>query len=113
MSLRFEFISANLASDELLRMEELSELPSSYFVYYSRLQVQEHRPRDVFSGPSFTEEGVEGVITAPFVVIRRHVTVRLDAMLHAVKFPAGVTDLDTGLSEMYRDAFTLKKTDHC
>ena len=32
-------------------------------------------------------------------------TVRLDAMLHAVQLPAGITHLDSGLADMDRDAF--------
>jgi len=30
-------------------------------------------------------------------------------MLKAVEFPAGITDLDSSLADVYRDAFTLKK----
>ena len=30
-------------------------------------------------------------------LVRRHLTVRLDAMFKAIKFPAGVADLATGL----------------
>ena len=32
-------------------------------------------------------------------------TVRLDAMLHAVQLPAGITHLDSGLADVDRDAF--------
>ena len=36
-----------------------------------------------------------------------HATIGVDAMLQAVKFPAGVTSLDTGLTEMDRDTFYI------
>ena len=33
-------------------------------------------------------------------LVRRHLTVRLDAMFKAIKFPAGVADLATGLTNV-------------
>ena len=89
-------------------MEELSVGSSPHFVDHGRLQVQEDRTRDVFSGTSFAEESVEGVITSANGLVGRHLTVRLDTVLQAVEFPAGITDLDTSLTKMNRDTFTLK-----
>ena len=48
---------------------------------------------------SFTEEGVEGVVSSTDGLIRRHLAIRLDAMLQAVQLPASITDLDTGLNK--------------
>ena len=36
-----------------------------------------------------------------------HVTIGLDAMLHAVEFPACIADLDTSLAHVDRDALAL------
>merc|ERR1712072_1269133 len=49
----------------------------------------------LFASTSFAEEGVEGVISTSDGLVTWHLTVRLDAMLKAVQFPASVTDLDT------------------
>ena len=90
-------------------MEELSVGSSPHFVNNSWLQVKEHSSRNVFPGSSLTEERVEGVITTSDGLVRRHLTIRLDTVLQAVEFPAGITDLDTGLTKMNRDTLTLKK----
>ena len=41
-------------------------------------------------------------------LVRGHLAVRLDAMLEAVKLPAGVTNLATSLSDVDGDALTLR-----
>ena len=97
-----------LSGYQLLRVEQLSVGSSSHFIYDSWLQVQEHSSRNVFSGSSFTEEGVEGVIAASDGLVRGHLTIRLDTMLETVEFPAGITDLTSGLSKVDRDTLTLK-----
>ena len=73
----------------------------------SGLQVDEHGTGHVLASAGLTEEGVEGVITASDGLVRGHLAIRLDAVLQAVQFPAGITDLDTGLANMDGDAFTL------
>ena len=100
----------NLSGDELFRVEELSVGSSPHFINNSRLQVQEHSSRNVFSGSSLAEESVEGVITTSDGLVRRHLTIRLDTMLETVEFPTSITDLDTGLTKMDRDTLTLKTT---
>lgn len=62
----------------------------------------------MFAWTSFTEEGVEGVITDTNSLVRGHLTVRLDAMLKAVKLPAGIAHLDTSLTQVDWDALTLE-----
>ena len=64
----------------------------------------------MLASASLAEEGVEGVITASDGLVRGHLTIRLDAVLQAVQLPASITDLDAGLSDVDRDAFTLEKT---
>ena len=46
------------------------------------------------------EEGVEGVVAGADGLVRGHLAVGLDAMLEAIKFPARVPDLATGLTDV-------------
>ena len=63
----------------------------------------------MFSSSSFTEEGIERVISSTDGLVTGHLTVRLDAVLETVQFPAGIADLDSGLSDMNWNDFTLKR----
>ena len=63
----------------------------------------------MFSCSSFRKEGVEWVISCSNCLVGRHLTIRLDAMFKAIKFPAGVADLATGLPNVDWDALTLKE----
>jgi hypothetical protein len=54
----------------------------------------------VLASTSLGEEGVEGVVTTTDGLIGGHLTVRLNSVLEAEEFPACVTDLDTGLSNV-------------
>jgi len=63
----------------------------------------------VLSGASLAEEGVEGVVAAADGLVGGHLTVGLDAMLQAVQLPAGVADLNAGLSHVDGDTLTLDK----
>lgn len=74
---------------------------------YGRFQVNKHGTGHVFAGSGLAEEGVERVVAATDGFVSGHLTVRLDAMLETVQFPAGITDLDSGLANVYRDALTL------
>jgi hypothetical protein len=60
----------------------------------------------VLSSSGLREEGVERVITTSDGLVRRHLTIRLDSMLKAVQLPTGITNLDSGLTEMNGDTFT-------
>ena len=71
------------------------------------LQINKHCAGHMLARSSLTEEGVEGVITIADGLVTRHLAIRLDAMLQAVQLPAGVTDLDTSLTNMDGDALTL------
>lgn len=62
----------------------------------------------MLSSSRFAEESVEGVVAATYGLIRRHLPVRLDAMLQAIELPAGIADLHTSLSDVNRDALTLQ-----
>ena len=61
----------------------------------------------MFACTSLGEEGVEGVITTSNGLVTGHLAIRLDTVFQAVQFPAGITDLDSGLSDVDGDALTL------
>jgi len=94
--------------DKLFGVEELSVGTSSYFIDDGRFEIKEDRSGDVLSGTSFGEEGVESIITTTDSLVRGHLTIRLDTVLEAEEFPTGVTDLDTGLTDVDRNYFS-----HC
>ena len=73
------------------------------------LEIYKHGSRDVLASPGLTEEGVEGVITTTNGLVTGHLAIRLDTMLQAVQLPAGITDLDTSLTDVDRDTFTLEE----
>lgn len=92
--------------DELLRVEELSVSSSSNFIDDSWFQVEEDTSWDVLSSSGFWEEGVEGVVSTSNGLVRWHLTIGLDTVFKAEEFPAGVTNLDTGLSDVNWDDFS-------
>ncbi|CAG5087678.1 Protein of unknown function [Cotesia congregata] len=65
-----------------------------------RLQVDKNSSGYVFTRTGLTEESVKTVITSSNCFIGGHLTVRLDSMFKAVQFPAGITDLYSGLSNL-------------
>jgi hypothetical protein len=81
-------------------VEQLSVGSSSDFINDSGFQVEEDTSWDVLSSSSLGEEGVEGIISTSNGLVRWHLTIWLDAMFKAEEFPAGVTNLDTGLSNV-------------
>jgi hypothetical protein len=95
-----------LTSDQLFGVEQLTVGTGTDFVNDGRLQVKEHSARDVFASTSFGEKGVEGIIATTDGFVGGHLTIGLDTVLEAVEFPAGITDLDTSLTEMNREDFT-------
>ncbi len=72
-------------------------------------QIDEHSSRDVFAGAGFAEEGIKTVVAGSDSLVGWHLTVRLNAMFQTVEFPAGISDLNSGLANVDRDTFTLKK----
>jgi len=95
-----------LSGDELFRVEQLSVGTSSDLIDDGRFQVEEDSSWDVLAGTSLREEGVEGIVTTTDGLVRGHLTIRLDTVLEAEEFPAGVTDLDTTLTDVNRDNFS-------
>ena len=81
-------------------MEELSVGSGSDLIDDGGFEIEEDGSGDVLASTSLGEEGVEGVVTTTDGLIGGHLTVRLDSVLEAEEFPACVTDLDTGLSNV-------------
>jgi hypothetical protein len=94
-----------LTGDQLLGVEQLTVGSGADLVNDGGFEIEEHSARDVLAGTSFGEKGVEGIVAATNGLVRGHLAIRLDAVLEAVKLPAGVTDLDTSLSNVNRDDF--------
>jgi len=78
----------------------LSVGSGSDFINDGGFQIKEDSSGDVFSSSSFTEEGVEGIISSSDGFVRWHLSIRLDSVFKTEKFPTGVTDLDTALSDV-------------
>ena len=95
-----------LSGDELLGVEELSVGTSSDFIDDSGFKIEEDRSGNVLSGTSLREEGVEGIVTTTDGLVGGHLTIRLDTVLEAEELPAGVTDLDTTLTDMNSNDFS-------
>ena len=73
---------------------------AAHLVDHGGLEVEEHAAGDVLAGARLREEGVEGVVAAADGLVRGHLAIGLDAVLEAEELPAGVTDLDTGLTDV-------------
>ena len=97
-----------LTRDQLLGVEELTVSTSADLIDNGGLEIEEDSAGDVLAGTSLREEGVEGIITATDGLVGGHLTVRLDTVLEAEELPAGVTDLDTGLTDVNGNDFS-----HC
>jgi predicted TIM-barrel enzyme len=92
--------SVFLAGDQLFGVEQLSVSSGTDLIDDSGFQIDKDSSRHVFAGSGLTEEGVEGVISTSDGLVTGHLAVRLDSMLQTVQFPASVSDLDTGLTDM-------------
>jgi hypothetical protein len=95
-----------LASDQLLRMEELTVSSSTDLIDYGWLEINEDGTWNVLSGSSLAKERVERVISTSDRLVTGHLTVRLDTVFQTVQLPAGIAHLDSGLADMYADALT-------
>jgi hypothetical protein len=95
-----------LSGDELLWMEELSVGSGSDLIDNGWLEIEEDGSWDVLSGTSLGEEGVEGIVTTTDGLVGWHLTIWLDSVLEAEKLPAGVTNLDTGLTDVDGNDFS-------
>ena len=95
-----------LTGDELLWVEQLSVGTGTNLINDCRLEIEEDSAGDVLASTSLGEEGVESIITTTDGLVRRHLTVGLNTVLKAEELPAGVTNLDTGLTDVDRNDLT-------
>ena len=89
-------------------MEELSIGSGSDLIDDSWLEIEEDGSWNVLASTSLREEGVESIITTTDGFVGWHLTIWLNTVLKAEKLPAGVTDLDTSLTDVDRNDFS-----HC
>ena len=94
-----------LSVDDLLRMVQLGVGASTDFVTNRGLEIDVDGTGDMLSGLRLAEERGERIIGCTQRVLSVHVTIRGNAMLKAVQFPALVTSLDTGLTQVDGDTF--------
>jgi len=95
-----------LSGNDLLRVVKLTVGSGTDFVTHTWLKIEEHSARHVLSSTSLREKGVKGVIATTNSLVRRHLTVWLDAVLKAVKLPATITGLDTSLANVDTQTFS-------
>ena len=56
--------------------------------------------------PSAKQNTILTIVTSADRLVRGHLAIGLDAVLQAVELPAGIAELDAGLSNVQRDDFT-------
>jgi len=95
-----------LASHQLLWVEQLSVDSSSDLVNDGGFQVNKHSSGNMFARSSLGEEGVETVVSSTNSLVRWHLTIRLDTMLKTVELPTGITNLDSGLTNVDGNTFS-------
>lgn len=89
-----------LTGDELFGVEELSVGTGTDFIDNGGFEIEEDGSGHVLASTSLREEGVESIITTTDGLIGGHLTIRLDTVFKTEEFPAGVTDLDTTLTDV-------------
>jgi len=67
-----------LATDELLRVEELAVGTSPHLIDDSGLKVNKHSTGNVLASASLTEEGVESIVTSPNSLVTGHLAISLN-----------------------------------
>ena len=95
-----------LTRDELLWMEELSVGSSSNLIDNCWLEIEEDSSWDMLSSTGLGEEGIEGIVSATNGFIGWHLSIWLNTVLKAEELPAGVTDLDTSLTDVDGNNFS-------
>jgi len=88
------------ARNNLLRMVKLAISSRTDFIADSGLEINVNRTWYVFCSAGLREKGIEGIVSAPNSLVRRHLPIRLDTVLETIQLPAPVTRLDTGLAHV-------------
>merc|ERR1719456_1205078 len=91
-------------------MEQLTIRACANLIHDGRLKVHEHATRHVLARAGLREERVESVVSAADSLVRRHLAVRLNAVLQAEELPARVTNLAPRLSHMNQNGLTHGST---
>jgi hypothetical protein len=81
-------------------MVKLAVSTRPYFITNCRLKINVNGSWHVFSSTRFAEKSVESVVSPTHSFIGWHLPVRLNSVLKAIKLPASVTSLDTGLAHV-------------
>jgi hypothetical protein len=97
-----------LSGDQLFRMVQLSVGSGADLVNDGWFKIDVDTSWNVLASASLREKGVESIVTSSDGFVGRHLSVRLDSVLKAEKFPCCITDLATSLSNMNVNNFT-----HC
>jgi len=97
-----------LTGDELLGVEELSVGAGTDLIDDGGFEIEEDSAGNVLASTSLGEEGVESIVATTNGLVGWHLTIWLDTVLKAEELPAGVTDLDTGLTDVDGNDFS-----HC
>jgi hypothetical protein len=58
----------------------------------------------VFTCTCLTEKGVEYIISTANYLVAHHLPIRMDPMLETIKLPTSISDLNTGLAHVGRNA---------
>ncbi len=72
------------------------------------LQIYKHGSWHMLASSCLTEESVERVIATADGLVTGHLTIWLYSVLQTVQFPACISNLDSGLTNMDADTLTLK-----
>jgi hypothetical protein len=96
-----------LAREQLVRVEELSVGAISHFVHDGGFKINVDGTRDMLSTAGLGEEGTKGILfLGSGSLIRGTNSIGGNSMLQAVQLPAGVSELNTGLSNVNGDDFS-------
>lgn len=88
----------------LTRVEKLAISSGTDLINDGRLQIDKDSAGNMLASAGLAEERIKGVVY--ILDFTGNVAIRLDTVLKAVEFPAGVTDLDTCLADVDGNNFT-------
>mmetsp|Transcript_10730 Transcript_10730/g.15039 ORF Transcript_10730/g.15039 Transcript_10730/m.15039 type:complete len:272 (+) Transcript_10730:780-1595(+) len=96
-----------LSIQDLVGVVKLTVGTSTNFVTDGGLKIDVHGTRNMTSVAGLAEKGVEGIVCEDIFTSFGFLqgSIGFDSMLQAVKLPAVVTSLDTGLTQVNRDTF--------
>jgi hypothetical protein len=83
----------------LLGVEQVLVLSGSHLIDHIGLEIDVDGSGHVLAGASLGEEGGESLLPGSRLSVGVEVSIGLDTVFQAVKFPARVTNLATGLTD--------------